>query len=161
MIRRRPVDARPKGVTGARPGRTDVGVAVVTVNTPRMKNALVIEQLVAGAADMIHDLIAPLFQQRLAHTPGNVLQHFIPTDALPFPFAALADALQWVANALGVGHLIKCRRTFGAIAATAAGMFGIALEAANLVGVFLDHSDQPAGGFAVKTDRRNDPTMLL
>jgi hypothetical protein len=40
-------------------------------------------------------------------------------------------------------------------------MFRIALEAANLVGVFLDDADQSASRFAIETNRRNDLAALL
>ena len=120
-----------------------------------------IKQLMAGPADVIHDLVAPLFLKRFAHSRGDIVEHFVPSHAFPFAFAAFADAFQRIANALRIGHLIERRRTFGAVSAAAAGMFRIAFEAANAIGVLLDKAQQAAGRFAIETDRRNDPAMLF
>ncbi len=120
-----------------------------------------VEQLMAGAADVVHDFVAPLFLQRLTHAAGDVVEHFVPTDPLPLAFAALADALQRITNAFGIANLVERRRPLGAVAAAAAGMLGIALEAANLVRVFFDHRNQAAGRFAIETNGWNDPAVLL
>ncbi len=161
VIGRGTVDARPESVTRARARGADVGVAVVAVDAPGVKNSLVIEQLMSRPADVIHDLIAAIFLERFAYARRNVVEHFIPSNALPFAFAAFADAFERIANAFRVGDLIERRRPLGAVAASAAGMLRIALEAADSVGVFLDDRHQAAAGFAVKTNRRNDPAMLL
>src|SRR6185436_16816519 len=161
MIRRRPVDARPKGISSARAGGTHVGVAVVAVDAPGMKNPLMIKQLMAGPADMIHDLVAPFFLQRFAHARSDVVEYFVPGRAFPFAFAALANAFQRIANPFGVGYLIEGRRSFGAVSAAAAGMLGIPFETANAMSVLFDKTQQSARRLAIETDRRNDLAMLL
>ena len=50
MVRRRAVDAGPKSVARARSGGADVGVAVVAVDAPGVKDSLVVEQLVTRPA---------------------------------------------------------------------------------------------------------------
>src|SRR6185369_13243222 len=79
VIRRRPVDAGPECVTGARAGGTNVGMTVVAVDAPGVKYALMIEQLMAWPANVIHDLVATILLQRLAHTAGDFIEHFVPT----------------------------------------------------------------------------------
>ena len=161
MVGRGSVDAGPKSVTGARPGGADVGVAVVAVDAPGMKNSLMIEQLVTRPADVIHALVAALFLKRLAHPRCDVIENHIPSDALPLPFAALTRAPQRIANALRIVDLVQRRRPLGAVAPAAAGMLRITFEAANPVGVLLDESQEAACRFAVETDRRNDPAVFL
>src|SRR5207249_6844334 len=45
MVRRRPVDTRPEGIAGARSRGADVGMAVMTVDSPGVKDPLVVEKL--------------------------------------------------------------------------------------------------------------------
>ena len=53
-----------------------------------------------GAADVINDFVAPLFQQRFPYAAGNVIESFIPGDARPLSCAALAHALERETNPL-------------------------------------------------------------
>src|SRR6266550_1480712 len=112
-------------------------------------------------ANVIHNLVAPLFLERFAHPRGDVVEHFVPSDAFPLPFTAFADALQRIANSLGIANLIERRRAFGAISTSAAGMFRIAFEAPNAMGVLFDKSQQTACRLAVKANRWNDTAMLF
>src|SRR3970040_1104946 len=98
----------------------------------------------AGPADVIHDLVAPFFLKRFAHPRRDIVEHFVPTDTLPFTLTSFADALQGITYAIGIGDLVERRRSLGAIAATTAGMLRIALEAADTVGVLLDEREQTA-----------------
>ena len=77
------------------------------------------------------------------------------------PSPRFADALRGITNALGIGDLIQRRRAFGAVAAAAAGMFGIAFEAADAHRILVDESEQAASGFAVEANRRNNLAMFL
>src|SRR5688572_1213309 len=106
MIRRGAIDAGPERIARPRSRRANIGVAVVSVYPPSMENPLVVEKLVAGAPHVIHDLIAAIFLERFAHAPGDIVEHFIPTDPFPLSFTSFADALERIKNPLGIGHLI-------------------------------------------------------
>ena len=54
--------------------------------------ALVVEELVPGAPDVVHDLFAAILLQRRANTRREVIQHFVPAHTFPFALAALAHA---------------------------------------------------------------------
>src|ERR1041384_4008252 len=112
-------------------------------------------------SDVIHDFIAPLFQQRLPHAAGNVIESFIPRDTLPLSCAALADALERETNPLGIVDLIERGRALGAISAPTAGMLRIAVEPANTSGVLFNKTQKPASGFTIETNRRNDVAVLF
>src|SRR5688572_23371660 len=107
MIRGWPVDPRPKRVTCAGSRGTDIGVAVMPVNAPGMQDPLVVEKLMAGPPDVVHDLVAPLFLQRFAHSAGDVVEHFVPANLLPCPLASFAYAFQRITNTLWIRHLVE------------------------------------------------------
>src|SRR6187551_3377825 len=115
----------------------------------------------AGPSNMIHDFIAPLFQQGFSYAAGNVIESFIPRDALPLSCAARADALERITNPLGIIDLIERGRTLRAISAPAAGMLRVALETADTAGVLFNESQKAACGFTIETNSRNDVAMLL
>ena len=161
MVRRRPVDAGPKGIAGARSCRTDIRMAVVPVDAPGVKDPLVIKQLMTGPSNMIHDFVAPLFQQRLSHAAGNVIESFIPRDALPLSCTARANALERETNPLGIVDLIECRGSLGAISAPAAGVLRISLETPDTSGVLFDESQKAACSFTIEANRRNDVAVFF
>src|SRR5215510_9125672 len=161
MIGRRPVDTRPERVTCAGAGGANVGVTVMSVDTPGVQDPLVIKQLVARTADMIHDLIASILFQRFAYSCRNIVENFVPAHPLPFSLSPLSDSLQRITNALRIGYLVQGRRPLRAVASTAAGMFGIAFEAPDAQRFLVDETEKTARRLAVKTDRRNNLIMLL
>jgi hypothetical protein len=55
-----------------------------------VENALMIDELVSGTADVIHDFRAPVLDQSFADAPRDIVQYLVPADALPFSFAALS-----------------------------------------------------------------------
>src|SRR5262249_25272988 len=116
MIGRRPIDAGPECVTCASAGRANVGVAVMSVDAPSMQNPLMIKQLVARTADMIHDPIASILFQRFAYSCRNIVENFVPAHALPFSLSPLSDPLQRIADALRIGYLVQGCRPFRAVA---------------------------------------------
>ena len=67
VIRAGPIEPHPKLVTFARSRRADVGVRVVTVNAPGRQNAFR-ESIFAGPSDVIHDLLAAIFDDRFANS---------------------------------------------------------------------------------------------
>src|ERR671910_409084 len=91
MIRRGPIDTGPERISGAGPGRANIGVAIVTVDTPGVKNSLVIQKLMAWAADVIHDLVPAILLERLSNSSRDVIQHLVPAFPLPFSRDVLKD----------------------------------------------------------------------
>src|SRR5690242_4752221 len=104
-----------------------------------------------GAADVIHDFVAPLLQQRFSYAAGDVIESFIPRDALPLSRAPLANALQRITNPLGIVDLIERGRSLGAISPPTAGMLRIAVETPDTSGVLFNKSQKPACGFTIET----------
>src|SRR5512132_2581795 len=161
MIGRRAIDARPECIPCAGSGGANVGVAVVPVDAPGVRNPLMIEQLMARPADVIHDLVASIFFQRFTHPCRDVVENFIPAHSFPFSFSPLSHPFQGITNALGVGDLIECRRPFGTVASAAAGMLGIAFKSSDAHRFLVDETEETARRLAVKTDRRNNLITLL
>ena len=93
-----------------------------------MHDALVIDELVARAADVIHDLVAPALDERLSDARGDVVERLVPGDALPLTPAPRPDPLQRMADALGILDLVQGGRSLRAVAATAAGVLRVSLE---------------------------------
>src|ERR1041384_1953846 len=114
-----------------------------------------------GTSNVIHDFVAPLFQQRFSYAAGNVIESLIPGDALPLSGAALADALQRITNPLGIIDLIECRGSLGAISAPTAGMLRIPLETPDTSGVLFNESQKPACSFTIEANRRNDMAVFF
>src|SRR6185437_7859187 len=115
----------------------------------------------AGPSNMIHDFIAPLFQQGFSHAAGNVIESFIPRDALPLSCAARADALERVTNPLGIVDLIEGSRSLGAISAPTPGMLRVALETPDMPGVLFNESQKATCSFTIEANRRNDVAMFF
>src|SRR5678816_4116929 len=115
----------------------------------------------AWPANVIHDFIPTLFCERFTHAARNVIQNFIPGNTFPLSLAAFADSFERVTNTLGIIDLIEGRRPLSAVAPAAAGMFRIALEAANCIGILFNDGNQAACRFAIETDCRNDPALLF
>src|ERR1044071_9635967 len=97
------------------------------VNSPRCENTLR-KAIFAWPANVIHDLVPPVFHDSVANTRSDRIEHFIPRSAFPFPLATSSSAFEWEENPIGIGYLIECRRTFGAIAPTRSGMLRIPLK---------------------------------
>ena len=112
-------------------------MAVVTVYAPSVKHPLVVDEFVTRTTDVDHDFISPVFLQRFTNASGDVVQNFIPTHPLPFPFSAPACPLERISDSFGIVDLIQRRRSFGAISPAAPWMLGIAFEPADFQGIFL------------------------
>ena len=76
------INAAPQLVAGSRPRGADVGMRVVTVHAPGGENALG-EAILAGTADMVHDLVVALLIDRLADASRDIVQSFHPTRPGP------------------------------------------------------------------------------
>src|SRR5216117_2748259 len=109
----------PEGVarTGARGAH--VRVAVVAVDPPGVQDALQIDELVARAPEVVHDLRAPALDERLPDPGAQVVEHLVPAHALPLPAAPGPDAAQRVPDPLGIVHLVECRGPLCAVASAA------------------------------------------
>src|SRR6266404_5906345 len=113
-----PIQTHPQLITFAGARRANVGVRVVTVDTPRREDALR-KTIFARTPHVIHDLVTSIFDDRFPDTPGNGVEYLLPTNALPFTLAAFTGALQRIKNSIGIGNLIQRRRTLRAIAPAA------------------------------------------
>ena len=87
----------------------------MTVNSPRGENAFR-ETVFARSADVVHDLMATVFDDRVANARGDRVECFFPCGAFPLSGAAFSSALQWIKNAIRIGYLVECGWTFGAVA---------------------------------------------
>src|SRR5947208_15559782 len=103
-------------------------MAVMAINAPGVKHALVVDQLMPRTPHVIHDFILAALLKSTADAARQVIKNFAPGDALPFPFTAFACAPQWIKDALRIVDLIDSGWPFGAIASPAAGMRGIAFK---------------------------------
>ena len=127
---------------------------VVAVHAPSRENSLR-ESIFARPPNVIHDLVATIFDNRLANPRRNIIKRLVPTDAFPFSFAPFASALQRVKNAIWIVDLIQRRRAFGAVAPARSWILRIPFEFLNLVRVFVDVSKQSTRRLAVETSRRH------
>ena len=111
------------------------------VNSPRRENTFR-KAVLTGAADVIHDLVPPVFHDSIANARGDRVECFIPRGAFPFALAASSSAFEWEENAIRVGYLIERRRTLGAIAPARAGMLWITLKLLYVAGNLVDIREQ-------------------
>ena len=160
VIGRGAVVAVPERIAEARGGRADVGVRVVRVNAPRLKDPV---NVAVGprSPDVVHDFIAASLDDRFADAPADVVEYRVPRDAFPLALAALARAFQRIQNAFGVGDLIVSRRPFGAVAAARTGMRGVAFELADLQRLFVEVREQAAARLAIEADGWHEHVMLF
>ena len=121
VVGRGTVHAAPDVVAETRRGGADVGVAVVPIHAPRAQHALHVA-VVSWAPDVVHHLVAAVFDNGGANFGGEGVQRLVPGRALPLALAALARALQGIEDALRVVDLVDGGRAFGAVAPAAAGM---------------------------------------
>src|SRR5262249_10057755 len=136
-------------------------MAIVPIDAPGVENALVVNKLVTGAPDVVHDFVLAAFLDRLADASPKVVQHLIPRDALPFAFAAFTRPPQRVQDALRIGYLIDGCRPFGEVTSPTARMRRIAFKLLDAHRFFVYVSKQPAGSFAVEADCRDERVMPL
>ena len=156
VVRRRPIRAGPEEMCQPRRRRADVGVAVVAVEAPGLEHAVRVAVL-AGTADVVHQLVPPVLFERLPDARAELVQHLIPRHLLPRAGAARAHALQRIQDPIGILELVGRDDALGARPAAAAGMNRVAFDLADLEGLLVDVRDDPARGLAVEADARNDP----
>src|SRR5207302_1947352 len=106
--------------------------------------------ILAGPADVVHDLRAPVLDDRLADLGGKGVQHLIPARALPLPAATRADPFEGIEDAVRIVDLIDGRGNLRAVLPVRTRMIRVALKLADLAGVLVDEGHQPARGLAVE-----------
>src|ERR1051326_848383 len=147
-------------VTFARSGRTDVRVRVVAVDSPGGENPFG-EAIFAGATDVIHDFVATIFYDGFTDSRGEIIQNLVPTDALPFSFAAFSTPLERIQNSIRIVDLIERRRALCAITSARSRVLRIPFELLNLIGVLIDVGKQTARRLAIETSRRHQLIVPL
>ena len=155
MIRGGTIHTTPDLIAKACRRRTDVGMAVMPIDAPCTKHTFHVA-IVAWSSDMIHDLIATVFDDGCADFGGECVQYLIPGGAFPFALSTFATTFQRVEDAFRIVDLVDGGRAFGAVAATAAGMRRIAFKLLHPHLLFVYIGKQAAGGLAVETDGGNE-----
>jgi hypothetical protein len=120
-----------------------------------MHDPLVIDELMAGTAYMVHDFVVPVLLKGLPDPPGKIIQNLVPSHSLPFSLASLAYPFQRKEYPLGIVDLIDGGRSFCAVAAPAAGMCGVTLELANTKVFLVYVCKQAAACLTIETDSGN------
>ena len=124
--------------------RADIGVAVVSVYSPRLQHSFDIT-LVTRSADVIHYSVLSLSLKRGSDFGRDFIQCLIPVDSLPLAFTPLTDSLEGVEDSFCVVDLVDCGRTLGTGPAPAARVMWITLELGNLATVLVDIGKHTAG----------------
>ena len=155
VVGARAVEPHPVVVAGAAGARADVRVGVVAVDAPGGQHALGVPVL-AGPADVVHDLVRPPADDRPADAPGDVVERLVPGDGLPLPPPRAPARAKRVEDAVGIPDLVQRRRALGAVAPARAGVLGVALELAHLERLRVDVGEQAAGRLAVEARRRDE-----
>ena len=159
-IRGGPVAAVPEGLADAGRGAAHVGVAVVPVHPPGGEG-VEHEAVLAGPSDVVDDLVAALFLDGLADSPGDVVERIIPAHALPFALAALSGALHRVEDAIRVVDLVHRHPALGAVTPARGGVEGVTLDFSDFQIVLVHIGQQPAARLAVKTKGGHQHVVAL
>src|SRR5262245_54924206 len=120
-------------------------MGIVAVHSPCLEHPLYVA-VVARPADVIHHLIATVFDQRLTNLNGEGVEHFVPGGSFPASSASWTYPFERIEDTLRIVNLVDGRRTFGAIAATRSRMKWIAFEFADLTRFLVNIGEQAAGG---------------
>ena len=160
VVSRRTVVTHPRLVANTCVRRADVRMAVVAVDAPCLQHSVRVVRL-AGATNVIHDLVVAFFFDRLADASADLFERLIPANALPLATAPFSYPLHRVHNPLGVIDLVQRRWSLGAVAATARGVLGVALDLVDLARFLVEVTEQTATSFAVEARGRYQRVLLL
>ena len=149
VIGARPVRPHPELVAGPPAAGADVRVRVVAVDAPAGEHPLG-EAVLARPADVHHDLVLPVLDDRGPDPARERVERLVPADPLPAARAAGAGPAQRVQDPVRVGHLVDGGRAFRAVAAPGARMLGVSLELAHPQAVPVHVGEQAAGRLAVE-----------
>src|SRR6266516_8196864 len=130
-------------------------MTVMPIYAPGAQDTLHIA-IVAWAPDMIHDLVATVFDDGCADFSSECVQYLIPRGAIPFALATFPRTFQRVEDAFRIVDLVDGSRAFGTIASPTAWVIGVALEFFDTTSFLIHVGHQTTGGLAVKADRWND-----
>src|SRR5436190_2345202 len=133
-------------------------MAVMAVDAPRLEHAVGVAVL-AGAADVVHDFVAPVLDDRLADARSDVVERLVPRHACPLSGSAIAVALHREQDPIGIVELIGRHDALGARAAAAAGVQRIAFDLSDRQPLLIDVREDAAGRLAVEADARDDPVL--
>src|SRR5262249_5081738 len=156
VVGRRPIVAAPEKVAQARGRGTDVRVAVVAVDPPRLQDAVRVA-VFAGTADVIHDFVAPVLDDRLSDPAADVVERFVPRHAPPGARSLRAVALERIEDAIRIFELVRRHDALRAGASAAARVDRIPLDLSDGQPLLVDVRENAARRLAVEADARNDP----
>ena len=104
-IGRSPVNPIPDGITKSCSGGTDVGVTVMSVNTPSLEDPVHIP-FMTGTSNMVGDFVVTAFFQSRADSRRDVLKHRFPGDSFPLALTSFPDSLHGIEDPFFVLDLI-------------------------------------------------------
>ncbi len=160
MITRGSVEAHPRGVADTSPRGADVGVGVVSVDSPCVQDALHVT-VVAGSTHVVEDLVVAAFTKGRADPPSDLGEGLFPIDALPLALTTSTGALERVQDPVCIMDLVDRGGTLRAVASPASGMMRVAFEFGDLAGVFVHERQQATAGLAVETGRGDQAEAAL
>ena len=135
-------------------------MAVVAVDPPRLEGAIH-ETVLAGPANVVHDLVVPALADSQVHPAADLRKGLIPCDPLPLTGAASALAAHRMKDPFRVVHLIDRGRALGTVAAPRARVGRVALEAPDITGVLVHVCQEAASRLAVETGGGNQTKTIL
>jgi hypothetical protein len=133
-------------------------VAVVAVEAPGLQHAVGVA-VFARPADVIHDFVPPVFDNRPADALADIGERFVPRHLPPLAGSALAVAAERVEDSIGIFELVGCDDAFRARAPATARMERVALDLADGELFLVDIGQDPARRFAVEADARDNPVV--
>src|SRR5207237_7557127 len=101
------------------------------------------EAVLARTADVVHHLVRAALDDRPADPARNVVERFVPRDALPLARAAGPGPAKRVEDPVRVGDLVQRRRALRAVATAPARVLRVPLQLPDLAG-FLAHVGEQA-----------------
>src|SRR5882762_5127482 len=109
VIRAGAIESHPELITLPTSGGANVGMRVVTVDSPGGEDSFC-KTILPRSSDVIHDLVAAVLDDRFANARREIIQSPVPGDLFPFAFTAFAHALERIKNAIGILNLVECCR---------------------------------------------------
>src|SRR5258707_3254487 len=119
------VIAHPELIARPRARGADVGVRVVTVDSPCGQDALCVA-ILTRTADVIHDIVRPPLLQRSSDARGDVIERFIPAHFSQPILASASAPPKGMEDTVRIIRLIECGRTLCTVPSTGSGMFRVA-----------------------------------
>ena len=134
-------------------------MAVVSIHAPRLQDAVRVAVL-AGTADVVHDFVPPVLDDRLPYASRDVVQRLVPRHLAPLSRSPLAAAFERVEDPVGILELVGRDDALRARTAAAARVQRIALDLADLQLLLVHVGEDAARRLAVEAGTRDDPVVL-